>query len=165
MRSAEQISERLRHSLKVLTECERTADHRHQTLRAALDWGYALLGEPEQALFRRLSVFAGGFTLEAAESVGGAGGGIEEEDVLEVLSHLVDKSLVVAEENWERGARYRLLEPVRQYGEEKLRASGVVKAVERRNAGFFYDLAEEDEPELNEPRQAEWMDRLETEHE
>ena len=163
MLSVEQISERLGHSLKVLTEGERTADHRHQTLRAALDWSYELLSEPEQVLFRRLCVFAGGFTLEATESVG-AGAGIEEVDVLELLSHLVDKSLVVAEESWESGARYRLLEPIRQYAEEKLRVSGEVEAVGRRHAEFFLALAEEAEPELSRPRQAEWLDRLETEH-
>ena len=163
MLSAGQISERLGHSLKLLTGGERTADHRHQTLRAALDWSYELLGEPEQKLFMRLSAFAGGFTLDAAESVG-AGGDIEEEDVLELLSHLVNKSLVVAEESWERGARYRLLEPVRQYAREKLRLSGEAEAVGRRHAEFFLALAEEAEPELSKPRQGEWLDRLETEH-
>jgi predicted ATPase/DNA-binding SARP family transcriptional activator/DNA-binding CsgD family transcriptional regulator/Tfp pilus assembly protein PilF len=161
--SAGQISERLEHSLKLLTSGERTADHRHQTLRAALDWSYELLGESEQVLFRRLSVFAGGFTLEAAESAG-AGGDIEEVDVLELLSQLVDKSLVVAEESWERGARYRLLEPVRQYAREKLRVSGKAEAVGRRHADFFLALAEEAEPELSKPQQAKWLDRLETEH-
>ena len=71
MLSAEQISERLGHSLKLLKSEDRTADHRHQTLRAALEWSFDLLGEPEQILFRKLSAFAGGFTLDAAESVGG----------------------------------------------------------------------------------------------
>jgi predicted ATPase/DNA-binding SARP family transcriptional activator len=100
--SAEQISARLGHSIKLLTSGDQTAGHRHQTLRAALDWSYELLGQPERALFSRLSVFAGGFTLETAESVG-AGGGIEDEDVLNLLGELVEKSLVVAEECWERG--------------------------------------------------------------
>ena len=163
MLSAEQISERLGHSLKLLKGDDRTADHRHQTLRATLDWSYELLSEPEQVLFRRFGAFAGGFTLEAAESVG-AGGDIEEEDVLELLSYLVDKSLVVTEESWERGARYRLLEPVRQYAREKLRVSGEAEAVGRRHAEFFFALAEEAELELIRPRQAEWLDRLETEH-
>jgi predicted ATPase/DNA-binding CsgD family transcriptional regulator/Flp pilus assembly protein TadD len=163
MLSAEQISDRLGHSLKVLTGGERTADHRHQTLRATLDWSYELLDEPERALFGRLHVFAGGFTLEAAESVG-AGGGIEEEDVLELLSMLVEKSLVVAEESWERGARYRLLEPVRQYAEEKSRVSGEGEAVRLRHAEFFLALAEAAEPGLSGPRQVEWLDRLEDEY-
>ncbi|HEX5913976.1 MAG TPA: tetratricopeptide repeat protein, partial [Rubrobacter sp.] len=90
--------------------------------------------------------------------------GIDEEDVLELLSVLVDKSLVVAEESWERGARYRLLEPVRQFAREKLEVSGEAEAVGRRHAEFFLDLAEEAEPELSRSQQAEWLDRLETEH-
>jgi tetratricopeptide (TPR) repeat protein len=77
---------------------------------------------------------------------------------------LVDRSLVVAEESWERGARYRLLEPVRQYAREKLEESGEAEAIGRRHAEFFLTFAEEAEPELNGPRQAEWLDRLETEH-
>jgi predicted ATPase/DNA-binding SARP family transcriptional activator/DNA-binding CsgD family transcriptional regulator/Tfp pilus assembly protein PilF len=161
--SAEQISERLGHSLKLLTGGDRMADHRHQTLRAALDWSYELLSEPEQVLFGRLSVFAGGFTLEAAEGVG-AGGAIEEQNILDVLSRLVGQSLVVAEENWETGARYRLLEPVRQYAREKLRVSGEAEAGGRRHAEFFLALAEGAEMELSGPRQAAWLDRLETEH-
>ena len=163
MLSAGQISERLGQSLKLLTGGYRTADHRRQTLRATLDWSHELLGEPEQVLFGRLSAFAGGFTLEAAESVG-AGGEIGGEDVLELLSVLVDKSLVVAEESWESGVRYRLLEPVRQYAREKLEESGEAEVVGRRHAEFFLAFAEEAEPELNGPRQAEWLDRLETEH-
>ena len=161
--SAEQISDRLGHSLKLLTGGYRTANHRHQTLRATLDWSYELLGEPEQVLFGRLSAFTGGFTLEAAENVG-AGGDIEGEDVLDLLSVLVDKSLMVAEESWESGARYRLLEPVRQYASEKLEESGEAEAAGRRHAEYFLAFAEEAEPELNGPRQAEWLDRLETEH-
>ena len=163
MLSAGQISERLGHSLKLLTGGERRADHRHQTLRAALDWSYELLGEPERALFGRLSAFAGGFTLEAAEGVV-TGGEIEEEDVLELLGMLVEKSLVVAEESWERGARYRLLEPVRQYAREKLGASGEAETVGHRHAEFFLDMAEEAEPKLKGSRQVEWLDRLEIEH-
>ncbi|HEX7170917.1 MAG TPA: BTAD domain-containing putative transcriptional regulator, partial [Rubrobacter sp.] len=163
MLSAEQISERLGHSLKLLTGGDPTAESRQRTLRATLDWSYESLGEPEQALFGRLSAFAGGLTLEAAESVG-ALGAIEEEDVLELLIILVKKSLVVAEESWEWGARYRLLEPVRQYAREKLVVSGEAEAVGSRHAAFFLALAEEAEPELQGPRQVEWLDRLETEH-
>jgi predicted ATPase/DNA-binding SARP family transcriptional activator/DNA-binding CsgD family transcriptional regulator len=162
--SAEQIADRLGHSPKLLTGGERTADPHHHTLRATLDWSYELLGGTEQALFRRLSAFAGGFTPEAAESVG-AGGSIDEEDILELLSVLVDKSLVVVEESWERGARFRLLEPVRQYAWEKLRSSEEESdAILRRHAAFFLALAEEAEPELKGPRQVDWLDRLETEH-
>jgi predicted ATPase/DNA-binding SARP family transcriptional activator/DNA-binding CsgD family transcriptional regulator len=161
--SAEQIAHRLGHSPKLLTGGGRTTDHRHRTLRATLDWSYELLGEPEQSLFRRLSVFAGGFALEAAESLG-AGGGIEMDDVLELLSQLVEKSLVLAEESWVKGARYRLLEPVRQYAWEMLGRSGEGEAVQHRHAEYFLALAEEAEPELKGPRQVEWLDRLQTEH-
>jgi predicted ATPase/DNA-binding SARP family transcriptional activator/DNA-binding CsgD family transcriptional regulator len=163
MLSAGQISERLGRSLDLLTRGARTADRRHRTLRATLDWGYGLLGGPEQALFGRLSVFAGGFTLEAAESVAGRGG-IEEKQVVELLTTLVEKSLVVAEESWERGARYRLLEPVRQYAWEKLVEGGEEDDIRRRHARFFLALAEEAEPGLRGPRQVEWLDRLEQEH-
>ena len=116
--SVERIAERLDDSLILLTAGGRTALPRHRTLRATLEWSHELLGEPERKLFRRLSVFAGGLTLEAAEAVG-AGDGIEQHDVLDLLSKLVDKSLVVAEASpGEEGAlRYRMLEPIRQYGQ------------------------------------------------
>jgi predicted ATPase/DNA-binding SARP family transcriptional activator/DNA-binding CsgD family transcriptional regulator len=163
MLSAGQISERLGRSLDLLTRGARTADRRHRTLRATLDWGHGLLGGPERVLFGRLSVFAGGFTLEAAESVG-EGGGVEEKHVVELLTTLVEKSLVVAEESWELGARYRLLEPVRQYASEKLGEGGEEDDLRRRHALFFLALAEEAEPGLRGPRQVEWLDRLEQEH-
>jgi predicted ATPase/DNA-binding SARP family transcriptional activator/DNA-binding CsgD family transcriptional regulator len=163
MLSAEQISERLGHSLKLLTGGDRTADHRHRTLQAALDWSYELLSELEQVLFRRLATFAGGFTLEAAESVG-AGRGIEQEDVLNLLSTLVDNSLVVAEESWERGARYRLLEPDRQYAHQRLKESEETEVILRRHAAFFLALAEEAKPELRRAQQRAWFERLEAEH-
>jgi predicted ATPase/DNA-binding SARP family transcriptional activator/DNA-binding CsgD family transcriptional regulator len=161
--SAGQISERLDHSLKVLTCGDRTAGQRHRTLRAALDWSYELLGDPEQALFRRLSVFAGGFTLEATESVG-AGGSIEEDDVLELLSTLVEKSLVVAEESWERGARYKLLEPVRQYSQEKLEESEEKEQTRYRHADWYLALAEEADKESSGSGHVRWLRRLESEH-
>ena len=163
MLSAGQISERLGCSLDLLTRGARTADRRHRTLRATLDWSYGLLGGPEQTLFGRLSAFAGGFTLEATESVGGSGG-VEEKQVMELLTTLVEKSLVVAEESWERGARFRLLEPVRQYASEKLGEGGEEDDIRRRHARFFLALAEEAEPGLRGPRQVEWLDRLEQEH-
>jgi predicted ATPase/DNA-binding SARP family transcriptional activator/DNA-binding CsgD family transcriptional regulator len=161
--SAKQISERLGHSLKLLTGGYRTAEDRHQTLRAALDWSSELLSESEQVLFRRLSVFAGGFTLEVAESVG-AGEGIEQVDVLELLGGLVEKSLVVAEESWERGARYRLLEPIRQYAQEKLEQGEEEHQTRFRHAEWYLTLAEEADKESSGPGHARWLHRLETEH-
>src|SRR5215217_4229768 len=119
--SVEQIEERLEDSLKLLTTGFRTADPRHRTLRATLDWSYALLCEAERVLFRRLSVFAGGWRLEAAEALG-LGEVVGEGEVLDLLSQLVDKSLVALEEGEHDGVmRYTMLEPVRQYARQKLR--------------------------------------------
>jgi predicted ATPase/DNA-binding SARP family transcriptional activator/DNA-binding CsgD family transcriptional regulator len=160
---ADQIAERLDRALALLTGGSETVELRHRTLRAALDWGYELLGEPERRLFRRLSAFAGGWTLEAAEAVG-TGDGIEEGDVLELFLLLVDKSLVVAEPDGKGGFRYGMLEPVRQYAREKLEESGEAEATRRRHAAFFLALAERAEPELTGRNQPEWLDRLEAEH-
>jgi predicted ATPase len=111
--SIEQISERLTDSLRLLTGGSKTQMPRQRTLRGTLGWSHELLSEDEKQLFRWLSVFAGGWTLEAAEAVG-VEGNLQQDDLLEVLSGLVEKSLAVAEVRQERSARYRLLEPVRQ---------------------------------------------------
>src|SRR5215212_8138594 len=161
--SVEQIAERLTDSLKLLRSGSKTQMAKQRTLRGALDWSYELLSEDEKKLFERLSVFAGGWTLEAAEVVG-VGGSIEEGEVLDVLSGLVDKSLVVARGSDEGGVRYRMLEPVRQYALEKLKDSGEAEAAKRAHADYFLALAEEAEPELFGPREAEFFDRLEVEH-
>jgi len=162
--SVEQISQRLANSLKLLTGGSKTQMPKQRTLRGALDWSYELLSEDEKELSRLLSVFAGGWTLEAAEAVG-AGGGVEEDDILDVLSGLVEKSLVVTETIREGGTvRYRLLEPIRQYAREKLQHCGESEAAKRAHAEYFLALAEEAEPELFGPREAEWFDRLEVEH-
>lgn len=120
--SVEQIADRLDDRLRLLSAGGRGGLARHQTLRAAIDWSYDLLTEPERALWRRLSVFADRFTLEAAEEVC-TGGIIERLDLLELLAQLVDKSIVVAEEVQEE-KRYRLLESIRQYGRERLVEAG-----------------------------------------
>ena len=161
--SVEQIAERLDDSLELLTTGGRTTSPRQQTLRGALDWSYELLSEPERKLLGRFSVFAGGWSLEAAEMVG-AQGGIEREDVLDLLLKLLDKSLVVAEANGDGGMRYRMLEPIRQYGREKLEESGEINAVRRRHAAWFLSLAEQGEPELKGAQQPAWLERLEREH-
>ena len=161
--SLEQISQRLVGSLELLTRGGRTAVPRQRTLKGTLDWSYDLLSETEQTLFDRLSVFTGGWTLEAAEAVG-AGEGVEEGAVLDLLSGLVEKSLVVAEATGEVRLRFRLLEPVRQYAFEKLDHSGGVATVRQRHASFFLALAEKAEPELRGPQTTAWLDRLETEH-
>ena len=135
---------------------------RHKTLHATMDWSHDLLSGPERALFRRLSVFADGFSLEAAESVC-AEEGLGQGGVLELLSHLVDKSLVIAREA-EGEARYRLLETVRQYGQEKLCGSADEAEVRRRHAAFFVELAERAEPKLSGPEQVGRLDELELEN-
>src|SRR5919112_2007506 len=159
----EQIAARLDDSLRLLTTGSRTASPRHRTLRGTLDWSYALLSEPERSLFCRLSVFAGGWTLEAAEVVG-AEVDNEQVDVLDVLSRLVDKSLVVAETTGGGGVRYRMLEPIRQYAREKLEEGGEAEEVRRQHASFFLSLTEEPELRLRGAEDVEWLERLEAEH-
>jgi predicted ATPase/DNA-binding CsgD family transcriptional regulator len=161
--SVEQISERLGDSLDLLTGGGRTQMPKQRTLRGALDWSHQLLSEDEKELFGRLSVFAGGWTLEASEAVG-SGQGVEEGEILDLLSELVGQSLVVARGGPPGGARYRLLEPVRQYAWEKLEEYDEAEATRRRHAEFFLGLAEETETEMRGPEQATWLDRLEAEH-
>jgi predicted ATPase/DNA-binding SARP family transcriptional activator len=161
--SAEQIARRLDGSLVLLTGGVRTVVPRHRTLRGALDWSHELLSGEEKKLFERLSVFAGGWTLEAAEAVG-VGGSVAESEVLDLLSALVEKSLVVPKGSDEEGVRYRLLEPVRQYAMEKLQQSGEIEAVRRRHAMWYLALAEAAEPELVGAEQEAWFRRLEAEH-
>jgi predicted ATPase/class 3 adenylate cyclase/DNA-binding CsgD family transcriptional regulator len=117
--SPAEILDSLRDTFRLLTGGARTSVRRQQTLRASVDWSHDLLSEPEQLLFRRLAVFLGGFDLDAAQAVAG-GGEVERYQVLDQLTLLVDKSLVVAEDTG-HGTRYRLLETVRQYAQEKLR--------------------------------------------
>ena len=133
------IVENLHDRFRLLTGGARTALRRHQTLRASVDWSHALLTEPERMLFRRLGVFLGGFDLEAAQAVG-AGTAVERYQVMDHLSLLVDKSLVVAEDV--SGAmRYRLLETMRQYALEKLGESGEADAVRDRHRDHYTDRA------------------------
>ena len=131
--SVEHLAARLDQRFRLLTGGSRTALARQQTLQATVDWSYSLLSAAEQTLFRRLAVFAGGFTLEAAEAVC-AGGPIAPEEVLELLLRLVDKSLVMAEESAGDVERYRLLETLRQYGRERLLAAGEAADLYARHA-------------------------------
>jgi predicted ATPase/DNA-binding SARP family transcriptional activator/DNA-binding CsgD family transcriptional regulator len=160
--AVEEVAQRLENSLSLLTAGPRTAPPRQRTMRATLEWSYGLLCEPETELFRRLSGFAGGWTLEAAEAVGSDG--LEGANVFDVLSRLVEKSLVVAEATEADGVRYRMLEPIRQYARKKLEEDEEPDATLRRHASVFLALAEEAEPELRGPRQQEWLERLEVEH-
>ena len=134
--SVAQVAQRLDDRFRLLTGGSRTVVARQQTLRALIDWSYDLLTEPERMLLRRLSVFVRGWTLEAAEAIC-SGEGIEREEVLELLAHLVDKSLVVMQD---RGgtARYGMLETIREYSREKLVDSGEVPALRRRHFEHFF---------------------------
>ncbi len=159
--SVQQIAERLDDRLNLLTQGSRTALPRHHTLRATIDWSHELLSEPEKTLFRRLSVFAGGWTLDAAEVVGG-GDALEKSHVLDVLARLVDKSIVIAEEQ-DGASRYRMLETIRQYAREKLGGSGEEGAMRQRHLEFFVNLAKESEPKQYFAEQSLVLDRLELE--
>ncbi|MGQ0549041.1 MAG: ATP-binding protein [Armatimonadota bacterium] len=162
--SVEQTAARLGDRFRLLGRGSRTAPPRHQTLRAAMDWSYELLAEQERTLLRRLAVFAGGWTLEAAEAIyseeGRDGEGYE---VLDLLSQLVDKSLVMGEEQ-DAEFRYRMLETVRQYGLDKLVESGEAEPVRGRHRDWCLRLAEQAEPELQGRKHKVWLGRLEREH-
>jgi predicted ATPase len=180
--SVEQILERLDDRFRLLSGGSRTAPTRQQALRATLDWSYELLTDEERMLLRRLSVFAGGWTLEAAEAVIGKDEGrrhfvtedesegasphpssfiLHPSDVLDLLTRLVDKSLVLHDH--ERG-RYGMLETIREYTLEHLWTEGEGKEARRLHALYFLALGETAEPETQNARQTEWFERLETEH-
>lgn len=158
--SVEQIAERLDDRLRLLTSGHRTTLPRHQTLRAAIDWSHDLLSDMERMLWRRLSVFAGSFSLGAVETIC-AGDEIDPLDVLDVLSQLVDKCLVVAEER-QGQKRFRLLETMRQYAQERLQESGEEPALRGALCGWYGDLLERHDPEHF--ATVQWMDKIELEH-
>jgi non-specific serine/threonine protein kinase len=142
--SVEEIAARLDDRFSLLTAGSRTAIPRHQTLRATIDWSHDLLSEPERTLFRRLSVFAGGFTLKAAEVVCGAG--MRPGEVLDQLGRLTARSLATVEPAEAGETRYRLLETIRQYALEKLLAAGEASAVRQSHVDYYLQMAEESEP-------------------
>ena len=150
------ILERLDERFRMLTGGSRTAVARHQTLQAAVDWSYELLSDAERVVLDRLSVFAGGFTLDAAEAVA-SDDEIDAFDVLEHVSALVDKSLVVADPG---EATYRLLETIRQYAADRLVASGTAEEVRARHADYYRALAAALAPELTGPGDLAAFDRL-----
>ena len=161
--AVEQLARRLDDALAVLSSGPRTASPRQRTMRATLQWSFGLLSEKQRAAFRRLSGFAGGFTLEAAEAVLPEEG-LEEAEVLDLVSALVDKSLLIVGIGSGHTLRYRMLEPVWQFAREKLEESGEAESMKRSHAEYFLTLAEEAEPELKGPDQVEWLVRLEAEH-
>ncbi len=137
--SAAEILEGLHDRFRLLTGGARTAVRRQQTLRASVDWSHALLTDPERVVFRRLAAFLGGFDLDAAQRVAG-GGEVERYQVLDLLTLLVDKSLVVADDSGGR-TRYRMLETVRQYALEKLAESGEADAIRARHRDHYTSMA------------------------
>jgi predicted ATPase/tRNA A-37 threonylcarbamoyl transferase component Bud32 len=157
------IRSRLASRLRLLTSGARDLPARQQTLRQAIDWSYDLLSDAEQKLFRRLSVFAGGFTLEAAESVCDTNQDLGL-DLLDGMASMVDKSLVRQIEQLDEEARFVMLETIREYGLEKLVASGEESPTRRAHAAYCLVLAEEGAAESADGEQKGWLDRFETEH-
>lgn len=160
--SAEEIAARLNDRFSLLTSGSRTALPRQQTLRAAIDWSHDLLTEPEQILFRRFAVFAGGFTLEAAEAVCSRDN-LKRNDILDLLGRLVDKSLVIVEMSSNGGTRYRLLETIREYAFEKLGYSGNVETIRNQHLEFFTGLTERVAPTALGPVSIRYYEIIDTE--
>jgi predicted ATPase/DNA-binding XRE family transcriptional regulator len=158
----EEIAAHLHDRFRLLTSGARTALPRHQTLQALIDWSYELLSEPERRLLCDLSVFAGGWTLEAAEAVC-AREEIEQYEILDLLTQLVNKSLVIAERKQGRETRYGLLETIRQYMQRKLHESGGGVQIRSWHARYYMYLAEEAEPKLSSNEQVRWLARLDQE--
>ncbi|MGH2397248.1 MAG: ATP-binding protein, partial [bacterium] len=159
--STAQIAERLNDRFGLLAGGSRTALGRQQTLRAMIDWSYELLSESERLLLRRLSVFAGGFTLEAAEAIV-AGVEIARHDFLDLLGRLVDKSLVIVDPA-HGSRRYRLLDTMREYAKERLTAAGEVGPLRNAHRDWYLAFAQKAESSLDEPNQI-WLNRLEADH-
>jgi non-specific serine/threonine protein kinase len=158
---AERIAEQLDNLFRVLNRGDRAAPTRQQTLRASIDWSHDLLSIPERILLRRLAVFSGGWTLEAAEAVV-AGGDVPKEEVVDLLTQLVEKSLVELDE---RGERFRLLETMRQYAMEMLQASGGERELRDRHALHYLDFAENARKGLASRQAGFWYVRLDAERE
>ncbi len=170
--TVKEIAARLDNRFRLLTGGSRTALPRQQTLRALIDWSYDLLSDLEQAMLRRLSIFSSGWTLDAAEAVVGTPAGaeaglaldIEDWEVLDLLTQLVDKSLVLVETVNSGRTRYRLLETVRQYGRDRLREAGEWDVLSARHRDFYLALAEEASIHLQGRSPEAWLERLEAEH-
>ena len=160
--SPQQIAARLDDRFRLLTGGARTALPRQQTLRAMIDWSYSLLSDTEKTLFRRLAVFTGGWTLEAAEFVCGEGG--EGPDILDLMVRLVDKSMVISEES-NGETRYHRLETIRQYARERFFETEEVEEIRDRHLAYYVQLSEEIERGLPGPARKLWAHRSEAEQE
>jgi predicted ATPase/class 3 adenylate cyclase len=155
--------QRLSSRLKLLTGGARDLPERQRTLRATIEWSFALLNEGEQVLFGRLAVFSGGRTLEAIEAICDAEGDLPME-VFDGVSSLLDKSLLRQEEGPNGEPRFVMLETVHEFAREKLKESAEAEEINRAHAQYFLTLAEEANPELKGANQLEWLERLEAEH-
>jgi predicted ATPase len=160
MFSTSQIATRLDDGFHLLTGGSRTALPRQQTLRASIDWSWNLLSESERTLLQRLTVFTGGWTLEAAESVCSAEGSIAPREVSELMTQLVAKSLVIVDRHPRRERRFHLHETIRQYADEKLLEAGELENILSQHLKYFLDLSERAEPALHGPQQMDWYHRL-----
>ncbi len=160
--SARQIAEHLDDRFQLLTSRLRTVPQRHQTLEATLDWSHDLLSEKEQTLLRRLAVFASGWTLAAADAVC-SGNGIESGEVLDLLSNLVDKSLVVVESRPDQ-RRYHFLETIRQYAHRHLAAASESEATRHRHLAYYLQWTEAAAPHLYSTSQPHWLVEFDAEY-
>jgi predicted ATPase/class 3 adenylate cyclase len=161
--SPQKMLGRLGNRLKLLTGGARDLPERQRTLRSTIEWSYGLLGEGEKVLFARLSVFAGGRTMEAIEAICDAEGDLPV-DVLDGLSSLVDKSLLKQEEGAGGEPRFVMLETIHEFAREKLQESEESEDIRRLHAEYFLALAEEAEPAVEGAQQPVWLERLEEEH-
>jgi predicted ATPase/DNA-binding SARP family transcriptional activator len=159
--SLEQLANRLDDRFRLLTGGSRTALPRHRTLRAVIDWSWELLADAERAVLRRLSVFSGGASLEAAERVC-AGDAVDPGQVLELLTALTEKSLVVTE--GEQAPRYRMLGTIKEYAEQRLAEAGEAEPTRRAHLAYVTELAETADPHLRRAEQVEWLATLAAEH-
>jgi predicted ATPase/DNA-binding SARP family transcriptional activator len=162
----EQLANRLDDRFRLLTSGSRTALPRHKTLRAVVDWSWDLLTDAERMVLRRLSVFSGGASLEAAERVCAAHTGeqsaVEQDEVLELLTPLAEKSLLVTE--GDGGLRYRMLGTIKEYAADRLTEAGESDLARQAHLGYFTELAESAEPHLRRADQLVWLARLEADH-
>jgi predicted ATPase/class 3 adenylate cyclase len=158
------ILSRLGHRLDLLATTARNLPERQRTLRAAIEWSYGLLDEPERRLFARLSIFAGGFDVEAAEGVANPAGDLGV-DTLDALASLLDKSLIRQTQPQAGEPRFGMLETIREYARERCQLEWDGEATRRRHAEHFLALAEASKPHLDGPDHVPWLDRLDREHE
>ncbi len=161
--SPQALLPRLKSRLKLLVGGARDLPLRQQTLRGTIAWSYDLLDQDEKTLFRRLAVFVGGCTLQAAEAVCNAQGDLEG-DVLDGVARLVDKSLLRQETEFDGEPRLLMLETIREYALERLAASGEADAMRRQHATFFLQVALEAYPKMFSAEQSTWYNRLEADH-